>query len=247
MIGFHRGTSSTVKAIMSAISRIEGSGGNAYVPRERSSLMMSWWPSVTASQPFRNACNPHVWIDPAGLAPCRGFNTFVNQGLTFVTNPLVTLAQESVGVPDRLLPKLVGQDFDVDEDGVPRLHRGTRQDRRWSATLGSSRAWRAAIKSCSSGARERPRGYGYSQKAMNGTPMIVVRFVLVLTPNVIRRPFLLGVLTSVSRKTRSVLWSTLALGKAAFIARIREPIPTPRALAPPRIVMSVTFRGLLSV
>ena len=29
LIGFHLGTSSTVKAIMSAISRIEGSGGNA--------------------------------------------------------------------------------------------------------------------------------------------------------------------------------------------------------------------------
>jgi transposase len=28
-----------------------------------------------------------------------------------------------------LLRELVGQDFDVDEDGVPRLHRGTRQDR----------------------------------------------------------------------------------------------------------------------
>ena len=29
LIGFHFGTSSTVKAIMSAISRIEGPGGNA--------------------------------------------------------------------------------------------------------------------------------------------------------------------------------------------------------------------------
>ena len=29
LIGFHLGTSSTVKAIMSAISRIEGPGGNA--------------------------------------------------------------------------------------------------------------------------------------------------------------------------------------------------------------------------
>ena len=43
LIGFHFGTSSTVKAIMSAISRIDGPGGNAYVPRERNSLMMSFW------------------------------------------------------------------------------------------------------------------------------------------------------------------------------------------------------------
>src|SRR5918999_164031 len=43
LIGFQRGTSSTVNAIMSAISRIEGSGGNAYVPRDRNSLMMSFW------------------------------------------------------------------------------------------------------------------------------------------------------------------------------------------------------------
>ena len=28
---------------MSAISRIDGPGGNAYVPRERYSLMMSFW------------------------------------------------------------------------------------------------------------------------------------------------------------------------------------------------------------
>ena len=28
---------------MSAISRIDGAGGNAYVPRARNSLMMSFW------------------------------------------------------------------------------------------------------------------------------------------------------------------------------------------------------------
>ena len=41
-MGFHFGTSVTVKAIMSAISRIEGPGGKAYVPRARNSLMMSF-------------------------------------------------------------------------------------------------------------------------------------------------------------------------------------------------------------
>jgi hypothetical protein len=39
------------------------------------------------------------------------------------------LAEEAVEEACVLLRELVGQDFDVDEDGVPRLHRGTRQDR----------------------------------------------------------------------------------------------------------------------
>ena len=42
LIGFHFGTSVTVKATMSAMSRIDGPGGNAYVPRARNSLMMSF-------------------------------------------------------------------------------------------------------------------------------------------------------------------------------------------------------------
>jgi hypothetical protein len=36
---------------------------------------------------------------------------------------------ERVGEARRLLRELIGQDFDVDADGVPRLHRGTRADR----------------------------------------------------------------------------------------------------------------------
>jgi transposase len=39
------------------------------------------------------------------------------------------LAEEGVSEAHALLRELLGQDFDVDEDGVPRLHRGTRQDR----------------------------------------------------------------------------------------------------------------------
>jgi hypothetical protein len=39
------------------------------------------------------------------------------------------LADEQVGEAHRLLGELIGQDFDVDGDGVPRLHRGTRADR----------------------------------------------------------------------------------------------------------------------
>jgi hypothetical protein len=39
------------------------------------------------------------------------------------------LAEEAIGAAHRLLRELIGQDFDIDEDGVPRLHRGTRADR----------------------------------------------------------------------------------------------------------------------
>src|SRR5215204_3846090 len=39
------------------------------------------------------------------------------------------LAEEAIGDAHRLLRELVGQDFDVDDGGVPRLHRGTRADR----------------------------------------------------------------------------------------------------------------------
>jgi len=39
------------------------------------------------------------------------------------------LEDERVTDGHRLLRELIGQDFDIDEDGVPRLHRGTRSDR----------------------------------------------------------------------------------------------------------------------
>jgi transposase len=39
------------------------------------------------------------------------------------------LADETVAEAHRLLRELVGQDFDLDDDGVPRLHRGTRSGR----------------------------------------------------------------------------------------------------------------------
>ena len=52
-MGFHLGTCSTVYAIMSAIRRIDAAGGNAYVPRARNSLMMSFcvvpWSSACAT------------------------------------------------------------------------------------------------------------------------------------------------------------------------------------------------------
>ncbi len=39
------------------------------------------------------------------------------------------LCEEAIEDAHALLRELVGQDFDIDEEGVPRLHRGTRQDR----------------------------------------------------------------------------------------------------------------------
>jgi transposase len=39
------------------------------------------------------------------------------------------LDDERVADAHRLLRELIGQDFDIDSDGVPRLHRGTRSDR----------------------------------------------------------------------------------------------------------------------
>jgi hypothetical protein len=39
------------------------------------------------------------------------------------------LGDEKVADAHRLLRELIGQDFDIDDDGVPRLHRGTRADR----------------------------------------------------------------------------------------------------------------------
>jgi transposase len=39
------------------------------------------------------------------------------------------LGEEAVVEAHALLRELIGQDFDIDQDGVPRLHRGTRQDR----------------------------------------------------------------------------------------------------------------------
>lgn len=39
------------------------------------------------------------------------------------------LGDELVRAAHDLLRELIGQDFDIDEDGVPRLHRGTRSDR----------------------------------------------------------------------------------------------------------------------
>ena len=82
---------------------------------------------------------------------------------------------------------------------------------------------------------------------MIGMPITVVLCVFVLTPNVNLPPPFFGIRTSVSSNVSSVLWSTFAFGNAALIAAILAPMPTPRAVAPPSTVMSVTLRGECSV
>jgi len=52
--------------------------------------------------------------------------------------------------------------------------------------------------------------------------------------------------TMVKRPMSSRLWSTLACGNFALICGIVAPMPTPLAVAPPRIVIARTLRGLES-
>ena len=70
------------------------------------------------------------------------------------------LGEEAVHVVHALLRELIGQDFDVDEDGVPRLHRGTRQDRILSTVDTEMRHGRKSK-------RQRFDGYKLSAAATN--------------------------------------------------------------------------------
>ena len=54
------------------------------------------------------------------------------------------LDEERVSAAQRLLRELIGQDFDVDEDGLPRLHRGTRPGRILSTVDPQIAAWAQA-------------------------------------------------------------------------------------------------------
>jgi transposase len=51
------------------------------------------------------------------------------RALTAVQRAEELLDEQRVADAHKLLRELIGQDFDIDEDGVPRLHRGTRADR----------------------------------------------------------------------------------------------------------------------
>src|SRR5438067_1819889 len=51
------------------------------------------------------------------------------RALSAVEGAQELLADERVSAAHRLLRELIGQDFDVDSDGIPRLHKGTRSER----------------------------------------------------------------------------------------------------------------------
>ncbi len=55
--------------------------------------------------------------------------TDAERGLAAVSEAEGLLEDEPVAAAHKLLRELIGQDFEVDSDGVPKLHRGTRADR----------------------------------------------------------------------------------------------------------------------
>lgn len=76
------------------------------------------------------------------------------------------LSDEAVEQAHDLLRELIGQDFDIDEDGVPRLHRGTRAGRIVSVHDPEMRHGRKS-------SRQRFDGYKLSAAATNSeTPLI---------------------------------------------------------------------------
>ena len=76
------------------------------------------------------------------------------------------LGDERVAEAHRLLRELIGQDFDIDDDGIPRLHRGTRADRIISTVDPEMRHGRKSQ-------HQRFDGYKLSATATNSpTPLI---------------------------------------------------------------------------
>ncbi len=76
------------------------------------------------------------------------------------------LSQETVAEAHRLLRELIGQDFEIDEDGVPRLHRGTRADRIISTVDPEMRHGRKSQ-------HQRFDGYKLSVTATNSTQPLI--------------------------------------------------------------------------
>jgi transposase len=76
------------------------------------------------------------------------------------------LADAAVKDAHALLRELLGQDFDVDQDGVPRLHRGTRQERIISTVDTEMRHGRKSR-------QQRFDGYKLSATATNGAKPLI--------------------------------------------------------------------------
>ena len=76
------------------------------------------------------------------------------------------LDDEQVKAAHELLRELIGQDFDIDQDGVPRLHRGTRSDRIVSTLDTEMRHGRKS-------SQQRFDGYKLSAAATNGPEPLI--------------------------------------------------------------------------
>jgi hypothetical protein len=76
------------------------------------------------------------------------------------------LADERVAEAHRLLRELIGQDFDIDDDGIPRLYRGTRADRIISTVDPEMRHGRKSR-------HQRFDGYKLSATATNGPAPLI--------------------------------------------------------------------------
>jgi Transposase DDE domain/Transposase domain (DUF772) len=76
------------------------------------------------------------------------------------------LEDEAVKAAHQLLRELIGQDFDVDQDGVPRLHRGTRSERIISTVDTEMRHGRKS-------SQQRFDGYKLSAAATNGSEPLI--------------------------------------------------------------------------
>jgi transposase len=76
------------------------------------------------------------------------------------------LGEEAVAEAHRLLRELVGQDFEIDEGGLPRLHRGTRQGRILSVNDPEMRHGRKSQS-------QRFDGYKLSAAATNGADPLI--------------------------------------------------------------------------
>ena len=94
-------------------------GGGAAGSRRWSSTTRARTTSRTAAgarRPSASGCSP-------------GSPQDAERALQAVEQADGLLDDEAVDDAHRLLRELIGQDFDIDDDGVPRLHRGTRADR----------------------------------------------------------------------------------------------------------------------
>lgn len=76
------------------------------------------------------------------------------------------LEDEQIKAAHELLRELIGQDFDIEEDGVPRLHRGTRSDRIISTVDTEMRHGRKS-------SQTRFDGYKLSATATNSTEPLI--------------------------------------------------------------------------